>query len=35
MAFGKKIKEMISDEDSNEESYYTDNTNQAVRWYAL
>ena len=23
MAFGKKIKEMISDEDSNEESYYS------------
>ena len=23
MAFGKKIKEMISEEDSNEESYYT------------
>lgn len=23
MAFGKKIKEIISDEDSNEESYYT------------
>lgn len=24
MAFGKKIKEMISDEDSNEDSYYTE-----------
>lgn len=24
MAFGKKIKEMMSDEDSNEDSYYTD-----------
>ncbi len=27
MAFGKKIKDMIIDEDSNEESYYVDDTN--------
>ena len=26
MAFGKKIKEIISDEDSNEDSYYTEDT---------
>lgn len=26
MAFGKKIKDMISDEDANEDSYYTDDT---------
>lgn len=26
MAFGKKIKDMISDEDTNEDSYYTDDT---------
>ena len=27
MAFGKKIKDMIIDEDSNEDSYYTSETN--------
>ena len=26
MAFGKKIKEMISDDDNNEDSYYTEDT---------
>ena len=26
MAFGKKLKEIISDEDSNEDSYYTEDT---------
>ena len=30
MAFGKKIKDMISDEDSNEESYYVEGANSTA-----